>query len=189
MESQRENAPVSGALVPFEFDRIRNQDLFLRSKLSRFGAVTNFAISITTGCHRAQKENSVLNQQQSEQAIAELRAAYAAFNRGDIDAAVGMLDAQGRGVEPVEFPNGGACHGIDGAKRYLAQSRAAAAQVISEPEQLMPAGDLIVVFVHARVLPKDSDNWQDISLADVYTFRDGKVTKMRAFENRKDALQ
>jgi hypothetical protein len=60
-----------------------------------------------------------------------------------------MLDAQVEWVEPVEFPNGGAYHGIEGAKRYLAQSRAAAA----EPEQFIPAGDLIVVFVHARVLP------------------------------------
>ena len=161
----------------------------LASKLSRFGAVTIFAISMIMGCHRAQKENSVLNQQQTEQAIGELRAAYAAFNRGDIDAAVRMLDAQVEWVEPVEFPNGGAYHGIEGAKRYLAQSHAAAAQVISEPEQFIPAGDLIVVFVHARVLPKHSENWQDISVADVYTFRDGKVTKMRAFENRKDALQ
>lgn len=131
----------------------------------------------------------MLNQQQTEQAIAELRAAYVAFNRGDIDAAVRLLDPQVEWVEPVEFPNGGAYHGIEGAKRYLAQSRAAAARVISEPEQFIPAGDRIVVFVHARVLPKDGDNWEDISLADVYTFQDRKVTKMRAFPNRKEALQ
>lgn len=127
----------------------------------------------------------MLNQQQTEQAIAELRAAYVAFNRGDIDAAVRPLDPQVEWVEPVEFPNGAAYHGIEGAKRYLAQSRAAAARVISEPEQFIPAGDRIVVFVHARVLPKDGDNWEDITLADVYTFQDRKVTKMRAFRTER----
>ena len=89
---------------------------------------------MAAGCHQEQKENSVLNRQQNEQAIAELRAAYAAFNRGDIDAAVRVLDPQVEWVEPAEFPYGGAYHGIEGAKRYLAQSRAAAAQLISEPE-------------------------------------------------------
>ena len=100
-----------------------------------------------------------------------------------------MLDPQVEWVEPAEFPNGGAYHGIEGAKRYLAQSRAAAAQVISEPEQFLPAGDRVVVFVHARVLGRGTAEWQDIRLADVYTFHDGKVIKMRAFANRNDALQ
>lgn len=161
----------------------------LKSKLSRFGAVTICAISMATGCHQEQKKNSMLNQQQTEHAIAELRAAYAAFNRGDIDAAVRVLDPQVEWVEPAEFPHGGAYHGIEGAKRYLRQSRAAVAQVISEPEQFLPAGDRVVVFVHARVLGRGTAEWQDVSLADVYTFRDGKVIKMRAFANRNDALQ
>jgi ketosteroid isomerase-like protein len=61
--------------------------------------------------------------------------------------------------------------------------------VVSEPEQFITAGDRIVVFVHARVLPKGSNTWQDIRLADVYTFQDGRATKMRAFANRDDALR
>ena len=63
-----------------------------------------------------------------------------------------VLDPQVEWVQPAEFPNGGVYHGIEGAKRYLAQSRPAVAQVISEPEQFLPAGDRVVVFVHARVL-------------------------------------
>lgn len=44
------------------------------------------------------------------------------------------------------------------------------------------------MFVHARVLPKESSTWQDVRLADVYTFQRGKDAKMRAFANREDAL-
>ena len=43
------------------------------------------------------------------------------------------------------------------------------------------AGNRIVVFVHARVRPKGSNHGQDVSLADVYTFRDGRVVEMQAF--------
>ncbi len=67
-------------------------------------------------------------------AITALRAAYAAFNRGDIDAAVEFCDPQIEWSEPAEFPGGGMYQGRDEAKRYLSQSRAAWADVISEPE-------------------------------------------------------
>lgn len=36
-----------------------------------------------------------------------------------------------------------------------------------------------MVFVHARVRPKGSNAWQEVKLADVFTFRDGKVVQMR----------
>ncbi|HTQ55325.1 MAG TPA: nuclear transport factor 2 family protein [Bryobacteraceae bacterium] len=124
-----------------------------------------------------------------EQLIPELRAAYAAFNRGDIDAAVALLDPQIEWSEPAEFPGGGTYHGREGAKRYLSQSRAGADEVISEPESFIPSGDRIVVFVHARVRRRGSPQWEDVRLADVYTFRDGKATAMRAFADRREALR
>ena len=43
-------------------------------------------------------------------------------------------------TEPAEFPGGGAYHGRDEAKRYLAQSRAAWAEVISTPERFITSG-------------------------------------------------
>lgn len=112
---------------------------------------------------------------QPEQMITALRAAYAAFNRGDIDAALEPLDADIEWSEPAEFPGGGTYRGRDGAKQYPAQSRAAWAEVISEPEQFIRVGNRIAVFVHARVRPKNSNEWQEVRLADVYTFRNGKA--------------
>lgn len=126
---------------------------------------------------------------QTEQMIIALRAAYAAFNRGDIDAAVEPMDDRIEWSEPTEFPGGGTYYGREGVKRYLTQSRSAWAEVISEPEGFIPAGNRIVVFVHARVRPKNSDEWQDVRLADVYTFRNGKAIQMRAFADRQEALR
>jgi hypothetical protein len=124
----------------------------------------------------------------NERVIATLRDAYVAFNRGDIDAAVAGLDPQVEWSEPESFPGGGIYHGRDGAKQYLTQSRTAWAEVISEPERFIDAGDRIVVFVHARVRAKGSNDWQEVRLADVYTVRDGRIVAMRAFADRQEAL-
>ena len=124
----------------------------------------------------------------SEQRIAALRSAYDAFNRGDIDSAVQFLDSHVDWSEPSEFPGGGTYTGPEAVKRYLSQSRAAWAECRSEPEQLIPIGNRVVVFVHARVRPKDSSAYQDVLLADVYTFRDDRVIQMRAFADRQQAL-
>jgi ketosteroid isomerase-like protein len=128
------------------------------------------------------------NPDQLTQRIAILRAAYAAFNRGDIPAAVQSLDQNIDWSEPVEFPGGGSYHGREAAAQYLTNSRSSVAEVISDPEQFIPAGDRIVVFVHARVRPKNSTTWQEVRLADVYLFRDLTPIQMRAFANRQQAL-
>ena len=103
----------------------------------------------------------------SEKVIADLREAYAAFNRGDIDAALKPFDAQIEWSEPPEFPGGGMYRGLDGVKRYLTQSRAGLAEGSSEPERFIVAGNRIVVFVHAWVRRQGSEDWNDVKLADV----------------------
>ncbi len=122
-------------------------------------------------------------------AITALRTAYAAFNRGDIEAAVEPFDPQIEWTEPAEFPGGGTYHGRESVKRYLTESRAAWAECSSEPERFITAGNRIVVFVHARVRPKGNNEWQEVRLADVYTIRSGKAIEMRAFADRQEALR
>ena len=134
-------------------------------------------------------ENERENAFELQRAVRALVAAYAAFNRGDIDAAVESLDPQIEWTEPAEFPGGGAYHGREAVKQYLAQSRAAWAEVSSQPQGFVRAGDRVVVFVHARVRPKDGSDWQDVYLADVYRFREDKVIEMRAFGDRQEALR
>ena len=47
----------------------------------------------------------------------------------------------------------------------------------------------MIVNFSVRVLPNGSNTWQEVRLADVYTFRKGRATNMRAFANRDDALR
>jgi ketosteroid isomerase-like protein len=147
------------------------------------------ALLMNSGCDHLRRRDRELTQEEIAQAITKLRAAYAAFNRGDIDSAVAPLDPKVEWTEPAEFPGGGTYYGIEGVKKYLTQSRAGAAQVISEPEEFRAAGNRIVVLVHARVLPRRGNTWQDVRLADVYTFHNAKITNMRAFADRSAALR
>ena len=118
-----------------------------------------------------------------------LKRAYAAFNRNDIAATVEALDPQIEWTEPAGFPGGGTYHGHEGVKAYLSRSRANWAEGSSEPERFIVTGDRIIVFVHARARLKGSSEWNDVRLADVFTFRNGKAIQLRAFADRQQALE
>jgi hypothetical protein len=118
-----------------------------------------------------------------------LREAYAALNRNDIPAAVNAFDPQIEWTEPAEYPGGGTYHGHAGVTAHLSQARGSWAEGSCEPERFMVAGDKIIVFVHVRVRLKDNMEWHEGRLADVYTFRNGKAVQMRAFADRRQALE
>jgi uncharacterized protein len=122
-----------------------------RRKAGQLFALFIIAVLCVSGCTKSRKETVVENTPELAHAIATLRDAYSAFNRGDMDAAVRGLDPQIEWTEPAESPGGRTYHGRDGVKQYLTQSRAAWADISSEPERFISAGDRIVVFVHARL--------------------------------------
>lgn len=118
-----------------------------------------------------------------------LRKTYAALNRNDIPAMVEAFDPQVEWIEPVEYPGGGTYRGRAAVKTHLSQSRASWAEGSCEPERFIVAGDKVVVFVHVRVRLEHEMKWREASLADVYTFRGGKVTQIRSFADRRQALE
>lgn len=152
-----------------------------------------FAISalVQFACNDGQRERN-MDKATTASLAAEteaLKEAYAAFNRNDIPATVKALDRQIEWTEPAEFPGGGTYRGHAGVQAYLSQSRANWTEGSSEPERFIVAGDKIIVFVHVRVRLKDSGEWHERRLADVYTFRNGKAIRMRAFADRHEALE
>jgi hypothetical protein len=94
-----------------------------RAKARQPFALVIIAVLSLSGCTKSRKETVVENTLQLARAIATLRDAYSAFNRGDMDAAVQGLDPQIEWTEPAEFPGGRTYHGRNGVKQYLTQSR------------------------------------------------------------------
>ena len=122
------------------------------------------------------------------QTVTQIRSAYAAFNRGDFDAAVAVLSPDIEWTEPPEFPGGGTYHGREAVKKYLIHSRAGWVEGSSETERFIESGNRIVVFVRARFRGKQNPEWHEVELADVYTIHKGQIVQMRAFADRNQAL-
>lgn len=118
-----------------------------------------------------------------------LREAYAGLNRNDIATFVKNFDPQVVWTEPVEFPGGGTYRGLTAVREHITKSRADWAEGTCEPQRFIAAGDKIVVFAHVHVRLKHESEWRDGDIADVYTYRDGKVIAVRVFAERQEALE
>ena len=138
---------------------------------------------------RQAETNRAGTSKEMHKAILAIRGAYAAFNRGDFEAAVAPLDPEIEWTEPAQFPGGGTYHGRDAVKGYLSQSRAGWMEGSSKPERFIVAGNRIIVFVFARFIAKGTNQWHETKLADVYTIRGGKIVQMNAFADRAQALR
>lgn len=119
--------------------------------------------------------------------IDAVREAYAALNRGDVPGFVRLFDA---GVERIEeFPSGGNCGGLAAVTQQVAEARATWAEGGCEPRRFCVAGDRVVAFIDVRVRLKNETQWREGRVADVYTFRDGKVIEFRTFGDERQAVQ
>lgn len=141
------------------------------------------------GYSRQAKTNGPKASNGMQKAISAIRGAYAAFNRGDFEAAVSSLDPKVEWTEPAQFPGGGTYHGRNAVKGYLRQSRSGWTEGSSKPVRFIMAGNHIVVFVFVRFRPKGDNNWHEAKIADVYTVRQGRIVQMNAFADRDQALR
>lgn len=117
-----------------------------------------------------------------------LRDAYADLNRNDIPAFVKNFDLHVVWTEPSEFPGGGTYHGLAAVQAHFMKSRADWAEGTCEPQRFIAVGDKIIVFAHVHVRLKYEPEFREGDIADVYTFRDGRVIAGRVFAERREAL-
>ena len=118
-----------------------------------------------------------------------LREAYAALNRNDVPGFVRVFDPQIERIEPADFPQGGNYLGLAAVTAHISKARGTWAEGSCEPQRFIVAGDRVIVFVYVRVRLKHETEWREGRIADVYTFRNGKAIQMRAFADRRQALE
>jgi len=121
--------------------------------------------------------------------IKALEAIYSAINRGDISAALPFLDPEIERVEPPGFPTSGVYRGHADVLAHWSQGRSTWAEGSCAPERFVVAGEKVVALLHVHVRLKNATEWIDARIADVFTFRDGKVVQMRTFADRRLALE
>ena len=109
---------------------------------------------------------------------------YAAFARGDIDAAVAPLHPEVEWIEPAEFPMGGLHHGPAAVAEYLRASRARWARLESSPEAYRSGADIVVLHHLSGELTDGTTH--SASVVDVFTVVDGQVVRMHAYADPAD---
>jgi uncharacterized protein len=117
-----------------------------------------------------------------------LRRAYEQFNRTrEID-----LDLVAENAEWGLFagsPEGDALHGHEGVRSWTEQMRSAFDRLAIEPEEFIDAGDGRVIVV-SRMAARGRGSGMELEapLVNVWTVRDGRVTRCLGFTTREDAL-
>ena len=126
----------------------------------------------------------------SQENVKIVKAFYAAFGRGGFDAAADFWDPSMdyRAIEGA-VDDAGVLYGLEALGRYIAGWIQTFDELRVEPEELIDAGDQVVVVVRLTGRMKASDAAVDMRLGVVYTFRDGKIVRGREYATRAEALK
>jgi ketosteroid isomerase-like protein len=90
----------------------------------------------------------------------------------------------------ADYPEGSAVfNGRDGLSRYAAWVRDSWSEFRIEPERFIDADDRVVVFTHIVGKGRASGVPVELHTANVFTVHDGRITSIRAYQDRSEALK
>jgi len=114
--------------------------------------------------------------------VEAVREALAAFNSGDLDRVVAALRPDFEGsVAPELSAEPDTYRGAEGIQRYFASFREAFEQIRFEVEELIDAGDSVVVGMRMTAVGKLTGIEVEQRNAGVWTVREGKVARVQTF--------
>ena len=110
---------------------------------------------------------------------------YEAVGRGDIPAVLDLLtdDVEWTLQGPSAIPFAGTRHGREGAAEFFSLVGKNLEFEQFEPREFVVQGDTVAVLGYERSLIKPTGRTLEQEWAHVYTLRDGKIAKFRAFED------
>jgi ketosteroid isomerase-like protein len=113
---------------------------------------------------------------------------YAAINRNDMPAVARDFAVEVVRTEPAGFPTAGTYYGIGEVLANVTKGRGTWAEGTCDPEKFLENGDKVVVYCHAHVRLKDTNEWVGGRFADGFAFRDGRIVEFHSFTERVQAL-
>ena len=125
----------------------------------------------------------------SQANVEMVRAGYEAFNRGDIEAALAPLHPSIEWWPAADEPITAPYRGHDGYRRLIAEAREAVPDLQTEIEELFVVGDRVVVCVRFWGRGRDSGAPVEVRETHVARLRDGKITEVREYRNKEQALE
>jgi ketosteroid isomerase-like protein len=124
-----------------------------------------------------------------------LRNFYEALNRGDLNAALELCERDASLYAPTMVAAGRFRDSDNRAAWYLERWFRDWDKYQPEPQEFIGAGDQVAVFVHLRgkLIYENEENVNRVAIeeevADIFTMRDGKITRLRFYLEREKALE
>jgi ketosteroid isomerase-like protein len=125
----------------------------------------------------------------SQRNVELVRTAYDAWNRGDVAWALEHLDPEVELHDPPEAPDAQIWHGQEGYLRQQEQYMAAWEHASFRADELVDAGDKVLVRVRSRGRTKNEGLELDAVVFHVFTLRDGKATAIEVYGDEAQALE
>ena len=123
----------------------------------------------------------------SEQHLETVRGIYDEWARGNFRAGVDLFDSQVVFVEGIG-PDGGVYLGVEAVTSFMRDFLGAWAQVTIVAQELIPAGDTVVVHAHQHATGSAEGVPGDIEYFQVWTFRGDRVIRLDNVPDRERAL-
>lgn len=123
-----------------------------------------------------------------------VRRGYEAFNRADIQTTLALFDprvevrlAEGAGQRLGEGFSA-TYSGLDGFMEFVGLLQRGWERITWEPEELVDAGEKVVVTGRMRGRSRDGETELDEPMAHVCTLHDGALVSLDSYRDREDAL-
>jgi ketosteroid isomerase-like protein len=111
------------------------------------------------------------------------------FNAGDLESTRPFYQPDVELHEWPDAPGAGTYHGIDGMLKAVDGWFEVWGSMQVEIEEIFEVGDQVLVFLHQRARGRESEVEVEVDSFNVYTFRDGKVSRIQLFIDRESALE
>jgi ketosteroid isomerase-like protein len=118
-----------------------------------------------------------------------VRRGYEAFNRGDVDGMLALLDPEIEWITPPRNMFTGTYRGTDEVRGLLRDQREVFEEIAMEPYELFEKGDAVVAFVRQRATGRTSGAEVEIVVGHLWTVRDGRAVRFEGFPEREKALE
>ena len=125
----------------------------------------------------------------SKETVEIVRASLEAFERGGVDATLRFYDPELTWEEARDEPEAETHRGHDGLRALVAKWLVPFDDLRIEPEELIDAGDAVVMPYMFRGRERSSGS--DIAAPEtwVFWFRDGKISEVREYRRKAEALE
>ena len=118
-----------------------------------------------------------------------VRRAYDAFARGDLETLTTFLAPDIEWRTTPEVPFMGNYSGLDEFLRGMGEWTSAFDDVTTEVEEMIDAGENVIVRHRMRGRGRDSGVEVDLEICQVVAVRDGKLIRMHDYSTREEALK